>query len=198
MCLQRAAPMTPPLPGTTLSTPSGMPASAAISARRRALKEVWRAGLTTTLLPVARMGPSFQAAIWIGKFQGRMAPTTPRGSRTIMATLPGPVGATFSYSLSIASACQRKQCTVSGTSMVRQSVIGLPASRQSSRASSPRFFSSRSAKWSRTCFRSAGERLAQTPFSKERRAALTARSTSALSQEAILASGLPVAGLIET
>ena len=123
---------------------------------------------------------------------------TPSGSRTTIATLPGPVGATFSYSLSIASACQRKQCTVSGASIVMQSVIGLPASRQSSSAISARFFSSKSASFRRTCLRSAGERLDQTPCSKERRAAFTARSTSAPSHEAMLVSGWPVAGLTET
>ena len=53
------------------------------------------AGLTTTLLPVARMGPSFHAAIWAGKFHGRTQPTTPSGSRTISARLSGPVGETW-------------------------------------------------------------------------------------------------------
>ena len=44
--------MTPPGPVTTLRTPSGSPASAASSARRRALSGDWLAGLSTTELPV--------------------------------------------------------------------------------------------------------------------------------------------------
>jgi len=39
-----------------------------------------------------------------GKFQGTIAPTTPMGSRVISASARGPVGATWSYTLSMASA----------------------------------------------------------------------------------------------
>ncbi|MNH46358.1 hypothetical protein D3C79_1091120 [compost metagenome] len=38
-------------------------------------------GLSTTELPVASAGPSFQQAISSGKFHGTMAATTPTGSR---------------------------------------------------------------------------------------------------------------------
>ena len=38
------------------------------------------AGLSTTQLPAPMAGASFQAAIRIGKFQGMIWPTTPRGS----------------------------------------------------------------------------------------------------------------------
>ena len=55
--------MIPPGPVTTLSTPSGKPASAASSASRRALNGDWLAGLRTTELPVARAAPSFQAVM---------------------------------------------------------------------------------------------------------------------------------------
>ncbi len=51
------------------------------------------AGLTTMLLPAARTGPIFQEAIRSGKFQGTTAPTTPTGSRRIIATASDPVGA---------------------------------------------------------------------------------------------------------
>ena len=61
-----ASPMTPPGPVTTLSTPSGSPASAASSASRRALSGDCEAGLRTTLLPVARAAPSFQAVMISG------------------------------------------------------------------------------------------------------------------------------------
>ena len=42
-------------------------------------------------LPVAKAGPSFQAAMSKGKFQGIICPTTPTGSRTVNAwkTAPG-------------------------------------------------------------------------------------------------------------
>ena len=45
--------------------------------------DVSSAGLSTTALPIASAGASFQAAIDIGKFHGTMAPTTPIGSCTV-------------------------------------------------------------------------------------------------------------------
>ena len=65
-CRASAAPMTAPGPGTTLRTPSGRPASAASSARRRAVSGDCEAGLSTTELPVARAAPSFQAVMISG------------------------------------------------------------------------------------------------------------------------------------
>ena len=56
-----ASPITTPGPGTTLRTPSGSPASAASSASRSAVSGDCDAGLSTTELPVASAGPSFQA-----------------------------------------------------------------------------------------------------------------------------------------
>ena len=41
---------------------------------------VCSAGLSTTQLPAASAGASFQAAIRIGKFHGMICPTTPSGS----------------------------------------------------------------------------------------------------------------------
>ena len=35
------------------------------------------------MLPAASAGPSFQAAMFIGKFQGTISPTTPIGSRSV-------------------------------------------------------------------------------------------------------------------
>ena len=43
-----------------------MPALAASSATRSSERDVTDAGFMTTALPVARIGPSFQAAIWSG------------------------------------------------------------------------------------------------------------------------------------
>ena len=65
-CRAIAVPMTGPGPVTTLRTPSGSPASAPSSAVRRRLNDVTWAGFITTALPVARIGPSFHAAIWSG------------------------------------------------------------------------------------------------------------------------------------
>ena len=74
-----AAPVSPS-PVTTLSTPSGMPASSASSPRRSAVSGVCSAGLSTIVLPAASAGASFQAAISSGKFQGMICPHTPTGS----------------------------------------------------------------------------------------------------------------------
>ncbi len=57
--------MAPPEPDRTLSTPSGS-WSEISSAKRRADSGVRADGLSTTVLPVARAGPSFQAAMYSG------------------------------------------------------------------------------------------------------------------------------------
>jgi len=66
----RAAPAVGPYPGTTFTTPSGMPASWARAATRRAVSGVCSAGFSTTVQPLARAGPHFHACINSGKFQG--------------------------------------------------------------------------------------------------------------------------------
>ncbi len=88
-----ACPAASPRPGTTFNTPGGRPASTASSPIRSALSEVCSAGFKMTLLPAPNAGPSFQAAICVGKFHGITAPTTPTGSRMIIARFSGPVGA---------------------------------------------------------------------------------------------------------
>ena len=85
-----------PKPGTTLNTPSGRPASIASSATRSAVSGDFSEGLSTSELPLASTGPIFHDAISSGKFHGTMAPTTPMGSRVIVASARGPVGATSS------------------------------------------------------------------------------------------------------
>src|SRR6187455_1701833 len=91
-----ALPAVWPKPGTTLNTPSGSPASIASSATRSAVSGDFSDGLSTRELPLASTGPIFQLAISKGKFHGTMAPTTPMGSRVIVASAFGPVGATSS------------------------------------------------------------------------------------------------------
>ena len=51
-----------------------------ISISTRMLAGVCSAGLSTTQLPAAIAGASFQAAISSGKFHGMICPTTPSGS----------------------------------------------------------------------------------------------------------------------
>ena len=80
---------TRPGPTTTLTTPSGDPGLAARArSNRSAVSGVSSAGLSTTVLPAASAGPSFQEAIASGKFHGTISPTTPSGSRTVNACPP--------------------------------------------------------------------------------------------------------------
>jgi hypothetical protein len=68
---------------TTLTTPDGKPASTTSSASMRVDVGVTSDGLTTTVLPAASAGNSFQPRSPSGVFQGVMAATTPIGSRTV-------------------------------------------------------------------------------------------------------------------
>ena len=47
------------------------------------------AGFQTTVLPVTSAGAIFQTGIRMGKFQGVMTPTTPRGDLTVRMVSPG-------------------------------------------------------------------------------------------------------------
>ena len=78
----RAAPVVPS-PVSTLSVPSGKPASSASSPRRSAVSGVCSAGFRTIEQPAARAGATFQAAISRGKFQGTIWAQTPTGSRSV-------------------------------------------------------------------------------------------------------------------
>ena len=72
-------PASTPKPLTTLSTPAGS-RSPMSSISLRIDQGVCSAGLSTTALPAASAGASFQTAIRIGKFHGMIWPTTPSGS----------------------------------------------------------------------------------------------------------------------
>ena len=87
-CSTSRWPTVAPEPTSTFTTPSGIPASLAISSKRSAVMGVSTAGLSTTVLPAASAGASFQEAINSGKFQGVINPTTPSGSRTVNACPP--------------------------------------------------------------------------------------------------------------
>jgi hypothetical protein len=77
--LTSAAPVAPS-PVTMLSTPGGRPASRQSSAKAMALSGVYSAGFSTTVLPAASAGATFQASISSGKFHGMIWPQTPTGS----------------------------------------------------------------------------------------------------------------------
>ena len=87
-CSTSRRPQTLPRPATTLRTPSGIPASSAIRSSSMAVSGVSAAGFSTTVLPAASAGATFQEAIRSGKFQGTISPTTPSGSRKVMSTPP--------------------------------------------------------------------------------------------------------------
>ena len=76
----KRSPTTEPLPGSTVSTCSGSPASSASSPIRIAVRGVISAGLSTTVLPAASAGAKPHPAMGIGKFHGTITPTTPSGS----------------------------------------------------------------------------------------------------------------------
>ena len=94
------------------------------------------AGLSTTVLPAASAGPSFQEAISVGAFQAVIAPTTPSGSRIVYAWRVRPkAGSGVTQRPSILSAQPAKWRIVSiafGMSTMRGSKAGLPTSSASS------------------------------------------------------------------
>ena len=74
-----------PLPGITVKTSLGIPASRANSPKRIAVIGVYSAGFKTTVFPAASAGANPQPAIGIGKFQGTMTPITPSGSLKVIS-----------------------------------------------------------------------------------------------------------------
>src|SRR5688572_22520009 len=198
MCRASDSPAVAPKPGTTFSTPSGSPASIASSATRSAVNGDFSEGFSTIELPVASAGPSFHDAIRSGKFHGTMAATTPIDSRVMSASASCEVGATSSYTLSVASAYQAMQLAAAGMSTFIESEIGLPMSSVSVSASSSRCLRMSSAKRSSTFLRAAGARRDQAPPSNALRALATARSTSGAPQDATFAMTWPLAGLTQS
>ena len=66
LCKPTAAPVISPCPVTTFNVPSGKPASSASSANRSEESGDCSAGFSTTVLPAASAGASFQIAISSG------------------------------------------------------------------------------------------------------------------------------------
>ena len=80
-CFTSASPASSPMPCTMLNTPSGRPASSKMPGQSDADSGVNSAGFSTTVLPVARAGPSFHDSSMNGVFHGVMSPATPIGLR---------------------------------------------------------------------------------------------------------------------
>jgi hypothetical protein len=80
-CATSASPITEPRPVTTLSTPSGTPASAKIRATSSVASGVVAAGLATTVLPLTSAGATFVPSSVSGKLYGVIAAHTPIGRR---------------------------------------------------------------------------------------------------------------------
>ena len=78
---------------TTLSTPSGRPASCMIPASASIDSGVCSAGLTTIVQPAATAGPILRVPIAIGKFHGVISRHGPTGWR-MTSRRPWPLGAT--------------------------------------------------------------------------------------------------------
>jgi hypothetical protein len=68
---------------TIFTTPGGKPASSTSSPSRNAVSGASSEGLTTTVQPVANIGPIFQIVEVSGAFHGVIAPTTPTGSFSV-------------------------------------------------------------------------------------------------------------------
>ena len=75
-CSTKACPVSPS-PLIMFTTPAGSSASSSNSANFSAVSGVVSAGFNTTVLPQAKAGAIFQAAIKSGKFHGITCPTTP-------------------------------------------------------------------------------------------------------------------------
>ena len=67
------------VPVTTFKTPAGTPAISASLASASAQSGVSSEGLTTTVQPAAKAGPTLRVIMAIGKFHGVMAAQIPTG-----------------------------------------------------------------------------------------------------------------------
>ncbi len=136
------------------------------------------AGLRTMEQPTASAGAIFQVSRVSGKFHGVTAPTTPAGSRSIMAHEESPTLGISSSTLSMASPNHLRVRWQARTSIALASRAGLPISRAVRTASWSAWSFTRCAHRIMTSLRSAGAMPDQRRSSKAARADATARSTS--------------------
>lgn len=87
-CETRALPTSVPYPCTTLRTPAGSPASAAMSASSEAVSGDHSAGLRITVFPAASAGATFQVASISGAFHGVISTHGPAGSQLTWLVWP--------------------------------------------------------------------------------------------------------------
>ena len=188
-CDASAAPTVGPSPSTRLKTPAGTPAACRISAMTCAENGASSLGLSTIVQPVARAGATLQAIWFAGQFQGVISPHTPTGSRTMRSP---PMSFSNSNSRSTFSATA-KWLRPAGACMGLAIVAsGAPISCEmaSARSSIRSLYSSMTR--SSSAIRSSRVECAK--LSKARRAAATARSTSAALPREIWPATCSVAG----
>ena len=198
MCSASAWPAVWPKPGSTLNTPSGMPASAASSASRIAVSGDFSDGFRMNELPAASAGPIFHAAMISGKFHGTIAATTPIGSRVISASWScagrRDLVVDLVDGLGVPGDAARGRGNVDG-----QAVADRLAHVE--RLEQRELVAVREDQLGETLQHALAlaRRLARpAPLSKARRAAATARSTSALSVAATCAMTRPSIGLMSS
>ena len=136
----KTSPISEDEPATTFSQPAGRPASSISSASKSAESGVADAGLSTTAQPAASDGASLCATRLHGKLNGEIAPTIPRGTRNVKASLPSPacdasIGTISPASLR-ASTAANVNVDIARFASTRAAFIGFPASSQISRATS--------------------------------------------------------------
>ncbi len=121
---------------TTLSTPSGRPASISNSANASDDSGVRLAGLRTMVQPAATAGAILRVPIAIGKFHGVISRQGPTGWRVTM-TRPFPVGLTLKRpSMRTASSEYQRRKSAAYVTSAADSAIGLPISSVMTRARS--------------------------------------------------------------
>src|SRR3954470_11985262 len=134
-----ASPVGSPGPVTTLTTPSGTPASSSSRTSRSTQNVAYSDGFSTIVQPVARAGANFCAHSSSGAFHGMMAPTTPIGSRTVITMWSPPwyAGSVSPAILSTQPAWWSKQSATHSVDIayVSAKVSGTLLSRASSRSS---------------------------------------------------------------
>ena len=133
-----ACPTSEPGPVTRLSAPGGSPARSSASHSAQAEPGAISAGFSTTALPKASAGATFQAGMAMGKFQGVIAPTTPSGSRVTSTQVPGRAPGNASPASRTASPAKKCRTCAARATSASASASGLPSSRASRCPSSPR------------------------------------------------------------
>ena len=174
--------------GTTLTAPSGSPASTRRCPRVSALNGVLLAGLSTIGFPAAMAGASLCATRLRGKLKGEMAATGPSGTRRVIATRPSPCGArsigSHSPESRRASSAATSNVIVARSTSVRASRSGFPASPANVRATASFWATRPRATARRTSARRWAGRAAMAPAAETAASAAASYSASPASHVA--------------